>query len=97
MKGLTRRSIRVQREAEVKLRRSADRAYQVQLRDISQHGCSIDLINKVQVGERLWVKLPGLEAIEGFVCWKKEFTEGIDFAAPLHPAVFDMLAAKHKT
>jgi hypothetical protein len=63
----------------------------VQLRDLSLHGCSIELVNRVHVGEQLWIKLPGIESIGCFVCWEKEFTAGVDFVAPLHPAVFAML------
>lgn len=77
------------------MRRSTDRPYEVKLRDLSTHGCSIDLINRVQLGERLWIKLPGLGSIEGFVCWAKEFHAGIMFLTPLHPAVFNMLRQKY--
>ena len=82
-------------DAEVRLRRSTDKPYKVRLRDVSQHGCSVELVNRVQLGERVWIKLPDLESIEGFVCWEDEFCAGIDFAGPLHPAVFDMLRAKY--
>lgn len=91
-----RRSRRVVLNAEVKLRRSEDIAYTVQLRDLSEHGCSVELINKVQVGERLWIKLPYLGSIEGLVRWEKEFTAGVDFVTPLHPAVVVTLSQKLK-
>ena len=90
-----RQSVRVRLHAEVRLRRAVDRPHEVKLRDLSTHGCSVDLVNRVQAGDRLWVKLPGLESIEGFVCWAEEFHAGIVFLTPLHPAVFDMLQQKH--
>ena len=96
MPGLPRRSSRVSLRAEVRLRRSQDNPYTVQLRDLSMHGCSIELVNRVHVGERLWIKLPGIESIECFVCWEKEFTAGVDFVAPLHPAVFATLTHRLK-
>ena len=71
-----RQSVRVRLDAEVRLRRAVDRPHEVKLRDLSTHGCSVDLVNRVQAGDRLWVKLPGLESIEGFVCWAKEFHAG---------------------
>jgi hypothetical protein len=91
MPDLPRRSSRVSLSAEVRLRRSQDVPYSVQLRDLSLHGCSIELVNRVHVGERLWIKLPSIESIECFVRWEKEFTAGVDFVAPLHPAVFATL------
>ena len=91
MTGLPRRSSRVSLSAEVRLRRLQDVPYSVQLRDLSLHGCSIELVNRVQVGERLWIRLPSIESIECVVRWEKEFTAGVDFVAPLRPAVFAML------
>jgi hypothetical protein len=91
---ITRRSIRVALEAEVSIRRAAEKPRTAQLRDLSSHGCSVELASKVNLDEIVWVKLPGIEARQGFVCWIKEYTCGIEFDAPLHPAVMDMLAMR---
>jgi hypothetical protein len=96
MAELARRSNRFRLTAEVRLRRSQDNPYTVQLRDLSMHGCSVELVNRVHVGERLWIKLPGVESIECFVRWEKEFTAGVDFASPLHPAVLAALTQRFK-
>lgn len=95
MNDTPRRSIRVRLNAEVKLRRPADKACQVQLRNLSLHGCSVDVLTHVHPGDRLWITLPGLQSIEGFVCWEEEFRAGIVFLTPLHPAVFDLLRQKY--
>ena len=91
-----RRTIRRKIDAEVILRRSLDQPYKVKLRDLSLNGCSVELVNHVQLGERLWIKLPGLDSIEGFVRWEENFRAGSDFLTPLHPAVFDMLLQKYE-
>ena len=89
-----RRSIRVALDAEVSIRRVAENYRPAQLRDLSSHGCSVVLIARVNLDETVWIKLPGIEARQGFVCWVQEYTCGIEFDAPLHSAVMDMLAQR---
>ena len=96
MTGSPRRTLRHNIDAEVTLRRSLDQPYKVKLRDLSLHACSIELVDHVQHRERLWIKLPGLDSIEGVVCWEENFHAGIDFLKPLHPVVFDMLLRKYE-
>jgi hypothetical protein len=40
------------------------------------------------------VKFDGLEALEAEVCWVEEFTAGLRFEKPMHPAVFDLLVER---
>ena len=91
MYGLPRRSRRVQWDAEVTLCRADDLSYHVRLRDISQHGCSLELVNRIPVGGRLWLRIPDLSPIAGVVRWEKDFSAGVDFETPLHPSVLDRL------
>jgi len=63
----------------------------VELRDLSAHGCSIELVNRVSVGETLFLKIPGLDQLTGVVCWVNGFTCGVELDPPLHPAVVDAL------
>ena len=65
-----------------------------QLRDLSSHGCSVELVYRVNLGEIIWVKASGMDALEGTVSWIKGYTCGIKFETPLHPAVMDMLAKR---
>ena len=87
-----RRSIRVALDAEVSIRRAAEKFRIAQLRDLSSHGCSVELVARVNLGEIVWIKFRGIEARQGFVSWVKEYVCGIEFDTPLHPAVMDMLA-----
>ena len=41
-----------------------------------------------------WVKVEGLEALEASVCWVEDFSAGIEFARPIHSAVFEMLVSR---
>lgn len=66
----------------------------VRLRDLSSHGCSVELVDRVQVHEVLWVKFPDIEARRGVVRWEKDYTCGIEFDAPFHPAVIDVIVIR---
>ena len=88
---LERRAVRVPITAEIEVRRSFNGKYPVTVRDCSPHGCCINLLDRVALDETLWIKLPGIESIEAYVCWTRDFVAGVEFIKPLHPAVFDML------
>lgn len=89
-----RRAIRIGLDAQVSIRRAAEHYRTAQLKDLSSHGCSVELAARVNLDETVWIKLSGMEARQGLVCWVKDYTCGIDFDAPLHPAVMDMLALR---
>ena len=93
---LPRRAERSPLSAEIELRRSFNGKYQVTVRDCSPQGCCINLVDRVALDETLWIKLPGLESIEAYVCWTRDFVAGVEFIKPLHPAVFDLLMARHQ-
>lgn len=89
-----RRSERVMLDALVSLRRSGQLNYRVRVFNASLHGCLIEFIERPEVDELLWVKFEGMQAIEAEVCWIDGFIAGVNFAAPIHPAVFDQLIAR---
>jgi hypothetical protein len=61
--------------------------------DASPEGCKLEFVERPSVGERLWVKFDGLEAVEATVRWVAGHVGGLEFCRPLHAAVFDRLAA----
>jgi thioredoxin-related protein len=65
--------------------------WKVNVVDISPQGCRVELPVRVKVDDTIWVTFPGLEAIQGKVCWVDEWIAGIEFKNPLHAAVFDMV------
>ena len=92
---LPRRSQRVSLTAELELRRSGSTKYQVAVRDCSPEGCCVNLIDRLSLDEIVWIKLPGLESLESYVCWTEGFVAGLEFSKPLHPAVFAMLLERY--
>lgn len=80
-------------DAEVRLRRSGSHGFQVRVLDASPEGCKVEFVERPAVGERVWVKFDGLEAIEGTVRWVEGYTGGVQFERPLHEAVFQRVAA----
>jgi hypothetical protein len=86
-----RRSTRITLDAEITLRRLGKINYRVRLFDVSPDGCKVELVERPRIGEHVMVKLPALEALGSEVVWVENFTAGLRFEKPVHPAVFDLL------
>src|SRR5690348_14700009 len=84
---------RLRLETEANIRRSGAHGFRVRVFDASPEGCKIEFIERPAVGERIWIKFDQLQAIEGTVRWVAGHVGGIEFANPLHEAVFERLAA----
>jgi hypothetical protein len=95
--GIARNAVRLAVKAEIQLRSPRISNYPTGVRDLSATGCCIDLVHRVRLHERLWIKFTDLEALECVVCWEKEFVAGVEFVRPLHPAVMDMLGLRLKS
>ena len=83
--------VRMPVAANVMLRRSGQMNYRVSVHDISPHGCKLEFIDRPQLEEIVWVKFDGFGPLPSLVCWTGDFTAGVKFQQPLHPAVFDLL------
>lgn len=92
-----REAIRVDLSAVVSLRRAGSLAYPVRVHDLSLVGCKVEFVDRPTVGERVWVKLDNLEVVGGVERWVSGDCVGLKFDQPLHPAVFQMLAAKFRS
>lgn len=77
--------------AEVLLRQSGRQRYSTRLLDLSPVGCRIEFVEKPRLGDRLWVKIGNLDALEGEVRWIEGHVGGMEFLHTIHPAVFDLL------
>ncbi len=86
-----RRACRVLLDAEIDLRRSGHLKHRVTIRDFSPEGASLNLVDRVALGETVWIKFDGLESLESSVRWTHDFVAGVRFAKPLHSAVFAKL------
>ncbi len=59
--------------------------------DLSAHGFRAEWPYKLQRGDRVWLKMPGFEALPALVAWCIDFRIGCKFEHALHPAVFDKI------
>lgn len=87
---------RVAMHGDVHFRRAWEVPFTAELADLSATGCQIAPPVRVSDGERVWVKLPGLEALHSTIRWSCGWTAGAIFEKPLHPAVFDAILARLK-
>jgi hypothetical protein len=71
------------------LRRAGDKGKPAVLADISTDGCKIEEVLNLRTGERVWVRLPGLEGQQAQIRWSRLDTAGILFDRPLHMAVVE--------
>jgi hypothetical protein len=61
--------------------------------DLSCHGVRLAAMERLRIGEALWITLPGLPPRRATVKWVQAFEVGCQFDAPLHPAVLDQILA----
>jgi hypothetical protein len=66
----------------------------VQVVDISERGCRIEVRPAPYEGTGVWLKMPGLEAWYGRVAWVGNGYVGVEFSNPLHPAVVDRFVTR---
>lgn len=85
---------RVQVDAEVGLRRAGKLHFRVRIYDLCPNGCKAEFIDRPEVGEQVWIKFDGMEAMEAHVRWIAGPRAGIKFERPIYAAVFDMLLAR---
>jgi len=55
--------------------------------DLSTHGCGIEASCHLEVGARVWLKLPGLESWPARIAWAQHGRAGLAFDRPLHDSV----------
>ena len=88
---LGRRAERVSLRADIDFRRTGERRWRVNILDFSPQGCRVELPVRVASEDTIWISLPGVEALQGRICWVKDWVAGVEFDRPMHPAVFDMV------
>jgi hypothetical protein len=69
--------------------------FRVQVVDLSQTGCHCETTSKVMIGDRVWITLNGLEAIEAIIRWATPFGFGCEWAHPMHISVFEHICRQH--
>ena len=66
-------------DGEVAVRRSGTHGFRVHIFDASPEGCKIEFVERPAVGERIWVKFDGMDALEATVCWVEGHIGGVHF------------------
>jgi hypothetical protein len=59
------------------------------LQDLSVAGCRIITSTPIDIGERVFVRLPGFQPFVGQVVWNRHGQAGVSFDVALHPAVVE--------
>lgn len=89
-----RRATRVPLNCEIEFRRHADSRYPVELLNFSPEGCCISPPVRVEAGESVWLRIPGMDTIHAHVAWTEQWKVGLEFDTPFHPAVFDSVVKR---
>lgn len=84
-----RRAERLDVQMKAALRASGSAKFDIEVFDISVVGFRFDAISKLNVGDRVWLTIPGMGGLESIVVWRENFHYGSAFVSPLHTAVFD--------
>jgi hypothetical protein len=93
---IPREAERLRTRLNILVRRQGRRGQWIDGHDISPLGCRLEFVDAPRPNDRLWVQLPGLEAIEARVRWVDGNQAGILFANPIHPAVYELLLDRWK-
>jgi hypothetical protein len=91
IEGSRRRAPRSPVSGEIYVRRTGGFNFQAGLHDVSLGGCRVELIEPSEIGDHVITRFPALEPLGARVCWSAGVTAGVEFQAPVHPAVFDAL------
>ena len=84
-------------EHEVGVKKLGGFGFQLPTLDVSAEGCRVELVEMVDAGERVIVRLPALEPLGAQVAWVQGANAGLRFQRPLHSAVFDQLMDRFVT
>ena len=85
-----RKGPRLALQGDLTVRQAARRARSVPVSDLSRFGCCVGFEDQPFEGERVWITLPGLTALEARVKWKQGHRAGVEFAHPVHESVFNL-------
>lgn len=61
--------------------------------NLSVTGFAAETDAELEVGSHVWLKLPGLEAVNSRIVWVEGRKAGFEFVTPLHPLTLDLVLA----
>ncbi len=77
------------------LRRTGRIPFAVTVLDLSQTGCQCRTTSKVVMGDRIWISLPGFNALEAVVRWKTSRGFGCEWTQNMHISVFEHISLRY--
>lgn len=89
--GENRRALRHPVAVSAQLRNGRGPKFSCRFLDLSTTGFRAEAVYSLNVGDTVWVTMPGMAGFEAEIAWRDEFTIGARFRCPLHPAVFENL------
>lgn len=84
-----RRAERLGVHMQAALRPSGATRFDVDVIDMSVIGVGFGTASHLNIGDRVWLTVPGMAGLESYVVWRRGHRYGCEFASPLHVAVFD--------
>ena len=78
------------------LREPAGHKFEVDIEDLSLTGFRVHTIHRLGIGARIWITIPTFAAMPAEITRADRDVYGCRFVEPLHIAVFDMIAARHR-
>jgi hypothetical protein len=78
------------------LREPAGHKFEVSIEDLSLTGFRVYTIHRLALGARIWITIPTFAAMPAEVTRQDRDVYGCRFIEPLHAAVFDMIASRHR-
>lgn len=73
--------------AKVTLRRTGRRSCRVPVLNMTPCGCWLNIVDHPDVGEHVWIKFDGSEALEATVCWVAGVKVGLRYLNAVPSAV----------
>lgn len=89
-------AVRLNVRMKARLREPQSTRFEVDVFDISVTGCRVETSAVLNVGARIFITVPGIAPLEATVAWRDHFRYGCAFNHPLHNAVLDHIANKHR-
>ena len=70
--------------------------FEVDVIDLSMTGFRFETSFTIRRGSKVFVTIPGMSTLEATVAWAGGYVYGAEFNQSLYPAVFDLIALRHK-
>lgn len=91
-----RRAERLGVQMQAALRPSGSTRFDVDVIDMSVVGVGFGTASNLNIGDRVWLTVPGMAGIESHIVWRRGHRYGGEFVSPLHVAVLDHIVRQFR-